>query len=349
MIGGPAPVDASGALSARLEAFLAAQSGDRQVRVEGLRRLGGGSSREHWAFDLHSAAGPTPRPLLLRRDPPAAVADTDRGGEVALLRALAATDLAAPVVVAADLAGAALERPAVVLERAPGRAERAVLRDRDPLRLGPAGRRDLAVALCDLLADVHRLDVGDPALGAAVGAAPADPARPEIDRWEREARRAAGDEPLPEFAYTAAWLVDHAPTPPERRVVVHGDFRPANVLVVDGRPGTLLDWEFAHCGDPVEDLGWYCAPVYRVEHFLPGVWSVPEFLARYQERTGCAVDPARLHFWQVLAMFKLAAIMVALVTDFLAGRGDRPCGSIDGMLAAMVASARGGSDVAGTG
>ncbi len=39
-------------------------------------------------------------------------------------------------------------------------------------------------------------------------------------------------------------------------VVVHGDFGPQNVLFEDDRITALLDWEFAHIGQPVEDLAW---------------------------------------------------------------------------------------------
>jgi aminoglycoside phosphotransferase len=39
-------------------------------------------------------------------------------------------------------------------------------------------------------------------------------------------------------------------------VVVHGDFGPQNLLIDDGRISALVDWEFAHLGDPIEDLAW---------------------------------------------------------------------------------------------
>jgi aminoglycoside phosphotransferase (APT) family kinase protein len=50
-------------------------------------------------------------------------------------------------------------------------------------------------------------------------------------------------------------------------VVVHGDYGPNNVLV---DPGTLaitavLDWEWAHPGDAVEDLAW-CEWIIRMHH-----------------------------------------------------------------------------------
>ncbi|MEU4742273.1 aminoglycoside phosphotransferase family protein [Actinosynnema sp. NPDC023658] len=51
------------------------------------------------------------------------------------------------------------------------------------------------------------------------------------------------------------------------RVLVHGDYGPNNVLL---DPATfevtaVLDWEFAHLGDPVEDLAW-CEWIVRMHH-----------------------------------------------------------------------------------
>ncbi|HWH29071.1 MAG TPA: phosphotransferase family protein, partial [Mycobacteriales bacterium] len=67
-------------LAERLSLFLLAQLGDdAAVRLESVpRRAGGGSSKEHWAFDASWRVGGTRRvvPLLLRRDPSAGVVDT---------------------------------------------------------------------------------------------------------------------------------------------------------------------------------------------------------------------------------------------------------------------------------
>ncbi|MFF1302355.1 phosphotransferase family protein [Streptomyces sp. NPDC058307] len=55
--------------------------------------------------------------------------------------------------------------------------------------------------------------------------------------------------------------------PTAGKVLVHGDFGPHNVLL---DPATctvtaLVDWEFAHVGDPVEDLAW-CEWIVRMHH-----------------------------------------------------------------------------------
>lgn len=45
---------------------------------------------------------------------------------------------------------------------------------------------------------------------------------------------------------------------------------------------------------------------------------------RYTQRVGtAAVEPDRLHFWQVLALFNLGAIAIAAVRSFLDGGSDR--------------------------
>ncbi|MER6142657.1 phosphotransferase [Streptomyces sparsogenes] len=51
------------------------------------------------------------------------------------------------------------------------------------------------------------------------------------------------------------------------KVLVHGDFGPNNVLVdpVTFQITAVVDWEFAHPGDPVEDLAW-CEWIVRTHH-----------------------------------------------------------------------------------
>ncbi|MGW3071613.1 phosphotransferase family protein [Kitasatospora sp. NPDC001132] len=54
---------------------------------------------------------------------------------------------------------------------------------------------------------------------------------------------------------------------PAGSVPVHGDFGPHNLLLdpADFAVTGLLDWEFAHPGEPVEDLAW-CEWIVRTHH-----------------------------------------------------------------------------------
>ena len=96
---------------------------------------------------------------------------------------------------------------------------------------------------------------------------------------------------------------------------------------------------------PAEDLGWYSAPIYRVEHFIAGSWDEGDFLGpvRRAGLTGCGpdvVEPERLRFWQVLALFKLGAIALAGVRSFVDGGTDRAAGPADALLRTVVAATR---------
>ena len=70
-------------------------------------------------------------------------------------------------------------------------------------------------------------------------------------------------EPHPAFELGLRWLAEARaprPTPP---ALVHGDFRNGNFIVGPDGMRAVLDWELAHLGDPIEDLGWLCVKSWR--------------------------------------------------------------------------------------
>lgn len=325
-------------LAEALREFLAAQLPvGADPLIHGLHRSGTGSSRENWPFDAEWTSNGTRRghELLLRRDPASAVVDTGRGLEFRLLRMLAATPVPVPEVHWLDETGEFLGRPSMIVGRRPGTAHRAVLRPTDPLGLAAQARVALARRICDVLADLHGVSVD----GAGLPVPQHPPAVHELAHWLRELDRQQ-EEPQPALRLAASWLRDHLPPSPEHLVLVHGDFRPANVLVHDGQLDVLLDWELAHLGDPLDDLGWYTAPLYGREHFVPGTWEETDFLRRYTERTGTEVRPDALRFWQVLATFRLAVIALTAVRAFRTDGGDRPAAPADAVVRMVLAAIR---------
>jgi aminoglycoside phosphotransferase (APT) family kinase protein len=318
-------------LRGTLQEFIAERlTGAADLEVSEPRRLGGGSSQENWTFDAvwnqdgarHSAE------MLLRREPASGVVDTARDVEFALLRAVGETEVPVAKVFWVD-DGTVFGRPSMVVERCRGEAHRGVLRDTDPLGMGDSARRELAGSLVDLLARVHRVDVVETGLDGILPAVGDDPARAELERWEADLTRAEL-EPHPILRFVARWLRDHVPSPPARLSLVHGDFRPANVLIHNGQVEVLLDWELAHLGDPVDDLGWYTCSIYRLEHFPAGGWGIEEFLARYCVAAATPeVDLGRLHFWQVMSTFRLAIMALTGVRNFCDGSSDRPAAPVD--------------------
>lgn len=113
------------------------------------------------------------------------------------------------------------------------------------------------------------------------------------------------DTPLPMIDYTARWLLDHLPDA-GRLCLTHSDFRNGNLMVTPVGITAVLDWEVAHIGDPIRDLGWICTRSWRFgQHQLPvgGFGQLEDLLAGYEAESGHKVDLDHVHFWEVFGSF----------------------------------------------
>lgn len=124
------------------------------------------------------------------------------------------------------------------------------------------------------------------------------------------------DEAHPAFELGLAHL--EATRPAARSpVIVHGDFRMGNLLVDASGLTAVLDWELAHLGSPVEDLGWFCARAWRFGSPLRagGVGTLDQFLAGYRDGGGDPPEAAELEWWEAYACLRwgLICVLQALV------------------------------------
>lgn len=296
--------NAEAELIGRIEKLLAAHG--RPGRVESLRRLSGGASRETWSLDLVEADSSAPVGLILQRVRPGTVSGgPGMTGEAALLRA--AADLGVPVPsVVADDAGDAIGAPCIVMARLAGETiARKLLRDDE----WSTARSRLVEQAGAALAGIHRIPID-----AVEGLRESD------QLLEMERLLQGYDQPLPAFELALRWLADHRPPSPPR-TVVHGDFRLGNLLVDhDGLAG-VLDWELSHLGDPAEDLGWYCVRAWRFGSALPagGMGTREQLLAAYEAAGGEPVDPEVLRWWELLGTLKWGLICVMQAQVHLSG------------------------------
>ena len=108
-------------------------------------------------------------------------------------------------------------------------------------------------------------------------------------------------EPQPVLEFALSWLKRHLPPPPRRLVLVHGDYRTGNFLYDQTGITGILDWEMAHAGDPIEDLGWLVIKSWRWagDERVGGLCTRDEFVKLYEDAGGVKVDPAVLKFWEV--------------------------------------------------
>ena len=103
--------------------------------------------------------------------------------------------------------------------------------------------------------------------------------------------------------------------------MVHGDFRNGNLIVGPDGLRAVLDWELAHRGDPLEDLGWLCVRAWRfgAEPRVGGFGSVDELVGAYEATAGEVVDRDALHWWEVLGTLKWGIICVVQAATHLTG------------------------------
>jgi len=118
------------------------------------------------------------------------------------------------------------------------------------------------------------------------------------------------DDPHPVFEVAFRYLKDRL-AEPDRLAVVHGDFRNGNFIVDEQGVGAILDWELAHLGDPLEDLGWVCVPTWRYRELdkpVGGFGAREEMYERYEEVTGVALDRDRARYWEIFGSLKWGII-----------------------------------------
>ena len=137
-------------------------------------------------------------------------------------------------------------------------------------------------------------------------------------------------QPHPVLELVRNWLVDTRRRPADG--VVHGDFRLGNVIVGPDGLRAVIDWELAHLGDPMEDLGWVCVKAWRFGGGPPvaGLGDYDELFDAYEGAGGVGRSVV-VHWWEVLGTWKWARHVhppgqrPSLRDDSLPrARGDRP-------------------------
>ncbi len=270
-----------------LRRWLEATTGAEIARFE--RRPAGGS-HQAFAVELRDERGR--RSCFLRFNParPKPWNPYTLRREAEVYRALAGSGVPVAAVLAVHP-----ELQAVLLETMPGSGAFAAIGDR-------AVQQKLMDEFCDKLVRLHALDprtLALPGLGAV--STIRDHLLGEIEIWHGVYRQEAEPDPLLTAAFT--WLRANAPAGDEVPSLLQGDTGPGNFMHQDGRLTAIVDWEYAHLGDPAEDLAWVSA---RSAQEPPP--DLPGFFREYQRRSGRSIAPARLRYHQLLVELRIGVL-----------------------------------------
>ncbi len=278
------------------------------VKIENLAPLSGGASADTWTFDMDRRG--ERHELILRLAPPRKDhIRLDRATEARLLTLAGEAGVPVPGVLFQIEEENGLGA-GYAMERIAGETiARRILRDEKYAE----ARKGMAHRCGEILHRIHSMDTAKlPPLQEQPGAT-------QIDHLY-QMFRAFGQE-LPVFELAFQWLRDHLPGSGELRFV-HGDFRNGNFIVGPEGIRAVLDWELAHLGNPMEDLGWICVNSWRfgvIDQPVGGFGSRDDLFAGYEAAGGRPVDPAEVHYWEVFGTLKWGLITILQAYTHLGG------------------------------
>jgi aminoglycoside phosphotransferase (APT) family kinase protein len=272
--------------------------------VADLQTLTAGANKGTWAFRAATADGAAD--FILQRQAPSGAPDPDAGPddwvphldgreEFQVMLAAQAADVPVPRVRHILAPGDGLGEGAVT-ERVDGETIPArVLRDP-----ALAAARERMAAQCGrILAAVHRVPTTPlPFLRRFDAAA-------TLDLFERTLDVVGL--PLPALELALRWARERMPRA-GRLTLVHGDFRTGNFIVGPEGMRAVLDWEIAHVGNPMEDLGYLCMRTWRFGGPGPvgGFGAREDLFTAYEKASGLAVDREEARFWEVVGAMRWA-------------------------------------------
>jgi len=265
--------------------------------VEGLQRLSGGATQQTWRFEAVSSAGSTP--MILRRAPSGDI-------EARLISAARERDVPVPLVrhvlTPADGLGSGFIMDFVEGETLGGRIVKS--------EAFAVARETLSSRCGEILAKVHSIDPAQfPSLRSS---SPSE----LLQHWEDQYRSTQW--PRPVFACAFRWLRQTCPPAPARPRVLHGDFRNGNLIIGSDGIRAVLDWELAHIGDPMEDIGWLCVNSWRfgrMDKVVGGFGDLADLIAGYQAG-GASIRIESCKWWEVFGTLRWGVMCATMTRDF---------------------------------
>ena len=286
--------------------------------VVGAARLGKGASRRTWSVELDDG-----RTVVLREDTgtgPVAGTPLTLAREADVYRALtppadfrastsnyrhltheSRSGASAPVPVPTLLA-ASPDGRALLFDLAPGTDD-----------LVSASAEDRRAVACDYgrcLGRLHGMALSEVDLGSLAVPDGENPTDVDIALWQSILDARCGPGSTPVSAPALAWLAAHTPDAEGLTSLCHGDAGPGNFLYEEGAVTALLDWEFAHLGDPHDDLAWVAVR----NQLLRRPLLLDAAYAGWHDACGFAVDVDRVEYYRALVLVRMAISCDAALT-----------------------------------
>ena len=270
-----------------LEQFFARHFPNR-LPLHGLVNLSRSAARETWRIEGQG--------LILRAERPDAPYGLTLEQEFRVHQVVEQGGVLVPRLYTDDVVSGVWERPFYLMDDIDGVTSGRQITQAAELA---AARALLLPQLAAQLARVHSIDYA-PLGFLPMPRAGYSPAREAVAQLHESITALSIESPTLEFG--VRWAERHAPDD-DRWTLVHGDFRVGNFIVGDDGLRAIIDWKFAHVGDPMEEIGYLCVRDWRFgmgRHQVGGIGDLETFLAAYEEAAGRVVNRSAVAWWEVV-------------------------------------------------
>ena len=272
-----------------------------EVGIEGdisnLEPLTGGASKEIWKFEVSNAKQSIK--MILRRgsgiEGPLAIKTAD---EARIQKEVIKVGAPVPIILAVSKSEEELGDSYIMHFVEGETIARKILRDKEYKKALPL----LAYQCGEAIAKVHNVDIDN------FSFLPKKPAEDQLE--DLYATYQSFEQPSPVFEYAYLWLKEQDFSNFQESLV-HGDFRLGNIIVNGEGLQSIIDWELAHIGNPLQDLGWVCGNSWRFgnnDKVVGGFGELEDLLEGYNSISKFQVNKEMVKCWQVFGTFRWGVI-----------------------------------------
>ena len=266
-------------------------------KVSNLEPLTGGASKEIWKFEVSNAKKSTK--MILRRgsgiEGPLAIKTAD---EARIQKEVIKVGAPVPIILAVSKNEEELG-DSYIMHFVEGESiARKILRDKEYKKALPI----LAYQCGEAIAKIHNVDINN------FSFLPKKPAEDQLE--DLYSTYQSFEQPSPVFEYAYLWLKEQD-FGNFQESLVHGDFRLGNIIVNADGLQSIIDWELAHIGNPLQDLGWVCGNSWRFgknDKVVGGFGELEDLLEGYNSVSKLKVNKEMVRCWQVFGTFRWGVI-----------------------------------------
>ena len=270
---------------------------DIKGKVSNLEPLTGGASKEIWKFEVSNAKKSTK--MILRRgsgiEGPLAIKTAD---EARIQKEVIKVGAPVPIILAVSKNEEELG-DSYIMHFVEGESiARKILRDKEYKKALPI----LAYQCGEAIAKIHNVDINN------FSFLPKKPAEDQLE--DLYSTYQSFEQPSPVFEYAYLWLKEQD-FGNFQESLVHGDFRLGNIIVNADGLQSIIDWELAHIGNPLQDLGWVCGNSWRFgknDKVVGGFGELEDLLEGYNSVSKLKVNKEMVRCWQVFGTFRWGVI-----------------------------------------